>query len=229
MPRVIRSFVRPCVALLLLLLGAGCDAMNRGADDVGKSTRPFFDFISGKTPLKAAQKMENPNSPDARWQGMTWLVSHDFGRRPPYTTRYQQIAQNDPDWLVRAMAVRALNRSRDKTATLIFIRALDDSATQVRLEAAKALANVPDDKARPPLLKIINNPGDDRDVRIAAADALKHYKTMEVARVLVNQLQERNYGVAWQSRHSLEKLTGKDLKYDEAAWLAFLTKDRPFG
>src|SRR4051794_20993805 len=105
MPRVIRSLVRTCVPLMLLLMGAGCDATNRGFDSVGKSTRPLVDLITGNTPLKAAQKMENPNSPDARWQGMTKLVSYDFGTKPPYTTRYQQIAQNDPDWLVRAMAV----------------------------------------------------------------------------------------------------------------------------
>jgi hypothetical protein len=229
MPRVIRSLLRTSLPLLLLIVSAGCDAMNRGADDIGKTARPFFEFVSGKTPLKAAKKMENPDSPDARWQGMMWLVSHDYGRKPPYTTRYQQIAQNDPDWFVRAMAVRALNRSRDKSATFVFIKALDDTATQVRLEAAKALANVPDAKATPALLKITGNANDDRDVRIAAADALRHYRSIEVARVLVNQLQERNYGVAWQSRHSLKKLTGKDLRYDEAAWLAFLTKDRPFG
>jgi hypothetical protein len=229
MRRAIRSLLRSSTPLLLLLVSIGCDAMNRGFDDVGKSTRPFFEFISGKTALKAAQKMENPDSPDARWQGMTWLVSHEYGRKPPYTTRYQQIAQNDPDWLVRAMAVRALNRSRDKSATPIFIKALEDSATQVRLEAAKALANVPDAKATPALLKIAGNASDDRDVRIAAADALRHYKSIEVARVLVNQLQERNYGLAWQSRHTLKALTGRDLRYDEAAWLAFLTKDRPFG
>ena len=37
------------------------------------------------------------------------VTKFDFTHRPPYTTRYQQITQTDPDYTVRAMAIRALN------------------------------------------------------------------------------------------------------------------------
>ena len=37
-----------------------------------------------------------------------------------------------------------------------------------------------------------------KDVRIAAADALRQYRTLDVARVLVTYLNETDFGVAWQ-------------------------------
>jgi hypothetical protein len=228
MPNVIRSFLRLALPLLLVAC-TGCESIGNGLNKLGQSGQNLIDYFRGNTPVAAVRKMENTSSADARWQGMNRLVRYDFGKKPPYTTRYQQIAQSDPDWFVRATAIRELNRSRDRAATPIFVKALDDANDRVRLEAAKALVNVPDEKATAPLLKIVNNPNENRDLRIAAADALKHYRTLEVARVLVNQLNERQYGVAWQARHSLKKLTRKDWYYDEAAWLAYLTKERPFG
>ena len=227
----IRSVTRAdlLAALVLLIVCPGCQVISSGLSPIGQTTRKLVDYIRGDTPIAAVRKMENANSADARWQGMTRLAREDFGKRPPYTTRYQQIAQHDPDWLVRATAIRSLNRARDKSATPLFIKALDDENDQARLEAAKALVNLPDEKAIAPLLKIVNTQAGNRDVRIAAADALKHYRNLEVARVLVNQLNERQYGLAWQARHSLKNLTGKDWYYDEAAWLAYLTRERPFG
>lgn len=197
----------------------------------------------GDNPATAARKMDDLNSPDLRRIGTAEMVTKwDFAKHPPYTTRYKQIAQNDPDYTTRAMAIRALNIARDASATPIFIAALNDDHEIIRLEAAKALANIPDPKAVPALLQLLDGQreslvdgrlemvDESKDVRIAAADALKHYHTQDVARTLVHALNEREFGVAWQSRHSLIVLTGHDLKYDEAAWLAFLAgPNKPFG
>jgi hypothetical protein len=69
-----------------------------------------------------------------------------------------------------------------------------------------------------------------KDVRIAAADALRQYRTLDVARILVTYLNETDFGVAWQSRQSLIVLTGQDLQYDESAWLQYLVgPNKPFG
>ena len=126
--------------------------------------------------------------------------------------------------------LRALNRARDQDATPVFIKALSDQNDQVRLEAAKALANVPDPNAVGPLTSIVNNDSDNKDVRIAAADALRNYRSLDVARALVSTLGGRDFGVAWQSRQTLRKLTGHDMRYDEAAWLAYLTgPTKPLG
>jgi hypothetical protein len=212
--------------MLLIASSTGCEQMGHVGDFGGR----LVDYFSGKTPVNAAKKMEDQYFPDERRQGINMLAARDFGRREPYTKRYQQIAQYDNDWLVRATAIRSLNRSRDASATPIFVKALSDDSDIVRVEACKALANVPDENAVPGLVKIVGNLNENRDVRIWAADALRHYRTLEVARTLASQLNGREFGVAWQSRRSLVKLTGKDLSYDEAAWLQYLTgPDKPFG
>jgi hypothetical protein len=207
-PRMIAMLA---AGVLMIVCGPGCAVTQRIAD-----------AFTGNTPIKFARLMEDPTFPDHRRKGINALSARDFGRRKPYTTRYQQIAQNDPDYLVRAVAIRALNRSRDRSATPLFIKSLNDKSGLVRWEAAKALANVPDPDAAEPLARIVTNPADDNDVRIAAADALRHYHDPSVARALAHTLNGRNFGVAWQSRQSLKFLTGRDLKYDERAWIAFV-------
>jgi len=189
----------------------------------------FFDRFSGKTALSAARKMESTNA-DERRAGINYLVRFDYAKRTPYTTRYKQIAQSDAEPTVRAIAIRALNRARDRSATSVFVSALNDKSDLVRLESAKALANVPDRGAIEPLQKIVLNPNDNKDVRIAAADALRHYHEPNGIRSLVSVLNGKDFGVAWQARKSLRTLTGKDMRYDESRWLALLSgQPKPVG
>lgn len=189
------------------------------------------------SPAEATRLMEDPSSADNRREGIADLSANfDFARVPPYTKRYQSIAKSDPDYTVRAMAIRALNVSRDRSATAIFIAAMEDDHVPVRLEGAKALANVPDSAAIPSLLRAargvhevtvdgrpLQTP-EDRDVRIAATDALRRYPTLDVERTLVGFLGETEFGIAWQARQSLVSLTGQDLRYDESAWLQYLLR-----
>jgi hypothetical protein len=204
----------------------GCAPIERTAS----MTRKTFEIFTGDTALRAVRAMEDERFPDERRRGINKLVERDYGKHDPYTKRYAEIALLDPDYLVRATAIRALNRARYQPATPTFIKALADAHPMVRLEAAKALANVPDPNAAAPLVAAVNNAQEDRDVRIAAADALRHYRKLDVARSLAGQLGGSDFGVAWQSRQSLARLTGRDLRYNEAAWLAYLNgPDKPFG
>jgi hypothetical protein len=223
----------------------------------------LIDTISGNTPLKNARKMEDPASPDRRREGIYYLSDRAFGRKPPYTTRYQQKSQNDPDYTVRVAAIRSLNRARDQAAVAALIDQLDKNPNEwVRTEAAKGLANIPDERAVPSLLRHLEGtlpPGlvrrdrsglptagtaasitaglslasdrrEAKDVRIACADALRNFHTTEVARALVNALQDRDFGVAYTARKSLKGMTGMDLGYDQATWLKYLTQvPKPFG
>ena len=224
------SFLRTFVALFLLC-SAGCSDNNPAAD----FGRRLVDLATGRTPTAAAQKVYNQTSADQRREGINELSNRNFGRRAPYTEQYQIMAQTDRDWLVRATAIRALNRSRDSSATPIFVKALGDDDQNdiqhiVRVEACKALVHMPDPTAAAPLVRLLADPSQPRDVRIWAAEALQHYRTLEVARTLASQLQAREFGVAWQSRRSLVSITGQDLGYDEPGWLKYLTgPDRPFG
>jgi len=224
----------PILLALFLICLTGCADT---ATQFNNSTNQFFRFLgktsdaaTGKTARKAAVRMEDTYFPDERREGINDLVKRDFGKREPYTKRYEQIAQFDNDWLVRATAIRALNRARHRESTPIFIKALNDPNEQVRLEACKALVHMPDDAAVTPLVRLVQSGEENRDVRIAAAEALQHYRSLEVARALANTLAGRDFGVAYQAHQTLTLITGRDLRYDEAAWLAYLTgPEKPFG
>jgi hypothetical protein len=186
----------------------------------------------------ASKMMDDPIFPDKRRKGVNYTVVRHAGKHPPYTQKYAQLAQSDSDYTVRAIAIRALNRSRDASATPIFIQHLSDDQPLVRLEAAKALNRLPDNAAVPLLIQHLQpayDTGslDDRgtpiqleeiqDVRIASAEALSHYKSINVARALIDMLDSRDFGLAWQSHQSLQVITGKDFAYDQAAWLNYLS------
>jgi HEAT repeats len=201
-----------------------------GSGSIFDAPKNALNMMTGKTPLADVRKMEDKENPDARRQGIYALASKNWGQVEPYTKRYRQIAQTDTDAGVRAAAIRALNASRDRAAVPVFIAALSDANPSVRLQAAKALSNVPDASAVEALSRTLGNQTEQRDVRIAAAEALRHYRTIGVVRVLAGTLGGKDFGVAWQSRWSLRILTGRDFQYNERAWLEYLTSPgKPFG
>jgi hypothetical protein len=205
-------------------------AKSWGSGSVLDAPKHALSLMRGKTPLRDVRRMEDKDNPDARRQGVYAIASHDWGQVEPYTKRYRQIAQSDPDPTVRAAAMRALNASRDRAAVPVLVAGLLDNSPAVRLLAAKALSNIPDPSAVDGLSRTVGNQVEQKDVRIAAAEALRHYKTIGVARVLAGTLGGRDFGVAWQARWSLRILTGKDFRYDERAWLEYLTgPSKPFG
>jgi hypothetical protein len=181
-------------------------------------------ILEGDTPSKAVRMTIDSSSADNRRQGVYKLVEYDFAHKPPYTTRYEQMAQSDPDATVRAAAMRACNRSRDRNATKVFIGTLADpkETDAVRLEAAKGLCNLPDPAAVGVLLGVANSRDANRDLRVASVDGLKYYRSMEVGRALGNLLADRDFAVAWQARRSLVYMTHRDFKMDQGAWLGFI-------
>jgi HEAT repeat protein len=206
-------------AFSLLLLSTGCQQIQN-----------VTNYFRGNTPGKAARMMEDATYPDSRRAGIAALAKQDFAHREPYTTRYRQIFQTDEDPLVRAQAIRALNVSRDIEAGDLFLKALSDPDPLVRLEGAKALNNIPNEAATDALLRLLNSPEENQDVRIAAAAALRYYARRDVARALVGALDERSFGIAWQARRSLKRITGVDYAYDDAAWLEYISNPtQPLG
>ena len=190
----------------------------------------LISFAQGDRPERAVRLMETNRSADARRRGINDLLRWDFAQEGPYVRRYRQIARNDADPYVRSIAIRALNRSRDPDSRPLFVESLSDANELVRLEAAKALVNLPDPAAAEPLIRLVSRADEDRDVRIAAAEALGHHRRLEVARALTPRLNEHDFAVAWQARRSLRRLTGRDFRFDEAAWLEYVSgPDKPFG
>jgi hypothetical protein len=187
----------------------------------------MWDYFAEDTPTVAARKILAPN-PDARRYGILRIAKWPFGRKMPYTQLFYDKAAGDPDFTVRAAAIRALNWARDPRGIDLAIRDLDDDQALVRLEAAKYLANIPSNDATPALIEHMQHDSD-VDVRIACADALRNFAASDVARNLVQTLDDRDFSVSWQAHQSLMLLTGRDYGYDTRAWLDYLDAARPFG
>lgn len=192
-----------------------------GVGQLGLGIKDAFAWLRGDTPnyLHWARVLNAPDgTPDEQRQAMLGLARYEYGRKPPYTEAYAEFARRSPHALVRATAVRVLNISRDPSATPLFAEKLQDEAPAVRLEAAKALANVPADEAAGPLLAVATNPQETIDVRLAAIDALRHYDNAELKQGLARLLEADDFSLAWQARRSLVTITGQDHGYDLDAW-----------
>ncbi len=204
--------------------------LQKAADGIGDFFSRAWNLLTGHTPFDAAKAMIDPNSADRRREAVVYFADREYGRKAPYVDYYAEMARSDLDPTVKAMAIRALNRARARQHSQIYIPSLKDTNEQVRLEAVKALANMPDDAAADALVRVLNNVEESTDVRVAAADALRGYKNVQVAQALARALMDRQFGVAWQARKSLKLMTGKDYRYDQAGWLTYLSgAEKPFG
>ncbi|MGE5607668.1 MAG: HEAT repeat domain-containing protein [Bacillota bacterium] len=209
--------------------------LSRAKKTITDTVVQIYNYITGNTAFNAAKDMLDPSYPDRRRKAVVYLSKRDFGRQDPYVKYYAEMARADDDHTVRAMAIRAMNRARRKDATSLYLQALEDSHPLVRLEAAKALANIPDEASIPALIKHLKGrievlskgkveaEDETTDVRVACADALRTFRTTEVAQALVGVLRDRDFAVCWQARISLKLMTGKDFRYDQSAWLDYLT------
>lgn len=215
----------------------GIDARPDFWQTISTSIEPIrvvaMQFVANERLGDQARLLQSPN-PDARRNAVYRLSSGwTFARQDPYTQRYAFMAignpastqvKPDPSPNVRAAALRALNLSRDGSRTPVYIASLEDNSPRVRLEAAKALANIPDAGAIKPLIKLLKDRNEDQDVRIAAADALRCYRDSMVARALIEALGYRNFGIVHEAHQSLRFIAGEDLGYDANAWLEWVLR-----
>jgi hypothetical protein len=182
----------------------------------------FGDYITHDNAAYAARKMADTTSADKRVEGTLRLVDFKFARQGIYLKGYAYEARDTEDFTVRAAGLRALNRCRAQGYSWLFLQAINDDQPLVRLEAADALGNIPDDQAVPLLEIHMGDAEPDENVRIASTEALRNYHTSEVMHALVGELEDHDFAVAWQARQSLELLTGQDFRYDPKAWLNYL-------
>ena len=68
-----------------------------------------------------------------------------------------------------------------------------------------------------------------RDVRISAAGILRHFPEETTLTALINALEQRDFGVVYQSERSLMHLTGRSFDHAADAWRQWrATADDPF-
>lgn len=187
----------------------------------GESLSDFFHRLTGGPPgyVEHARTLNDPNArPDDRREALLRLAQYEFGQEEPYVDAYRLFVKEAQEPLTQAAAIRALNLSRDAQSADLLIEALSDESPLVRLEAAKALGNLPTADAATELLERALDPAEDVDVRIAAIEALHPYDDPTTKRSLAGLLEAGEFSVVWQARYTLVRITGEDHGFDIDAW-----------
>jgi hypothetical protein len=175
--------------------------------------------LTGDTVNQAAIKMVQTDNPDDSRQGIYRLgqFMQNTGPNDAYTDYMLLLADGAKDYTVRAAAIRVLNEYRIRKVVPAAIRNLEYPEPLVRLEAAKALANIPDSSALTTLVKHLQS-DTNADVRIACADALRNFDVAPSTNALTDTLGDKDFSVAHQSHESLRIISFHDFQYDRAQW-----------
>ena len=198
-----------------ILLSAG------GCETIGQDLNSLAESIVPPTPREAAEKMLNPHDPDDRRKGTLLIANAPFGGNPPYVRTYRDYVEHDQDPLVKAAAIRALARHGTVEDAPLIANQLTHENVQVRWEAAKGLQRIHNPQVVPALLEVLRKPGEDADVRVAAARALGQYPEDRVFQGLVAALDARELAVNIAAEGSLQTLTGQSHELDPGAWLGW--------
>jgi len=89
-------------SLILVTMVAGC---------VSDDFNNLADGFNPPTPREAALLSVDQYNPDNRRRGLTLLANSPFGGAPEYLAMYRDYVNEDPDPLVRAAAIKALDFS----------------------------------------------------------------------------------------------------------------------
>ncbi|MEX0745525.1 MAG: HEAT repeat domain-containing protein [Phycisphaeraceae bacterium] len=206
--------------MMLGLIGLGGCQSNRPRDD-----RHWFARIIPSSPTagEAARDAFNVYSADRRREAVDQIAAAPYGGERAYLRMYRLLI-DDPDAAVRASCAKALGlHGTGEDVTLIAPLLRDDHAF-VRWEAAKALQRIHNPTAADALRSALQA-DDDSDVRQAAAAALGQYPSTAVLHTLVGALHDTEYSVTRAAHRSLQTLTGRDLGYEAADWLAWIDRE----
>jgi HEAT repeat protein len=131
-----------------------------------------------------------------------------------------EAALDDPLPRVRAAAVRALGRARAGGRLHRILELAGDEAERVRMEVPAALARLAGERAQAALDGLLRDPR--WRVRLAVAQALADIKTRASAGRLVDAFERETGRLREDMVAMLERLTGRALGADAAAWREFL-------
>ena len=205
------------------LLVGGCGGKNPSLDEWIKSTLL-------PTPTSAKIVLVASHLPDERREALQAIAKDRKALKEESVVKlFCHVARTDKDALVRGAAVRGLvgMEGQNVLETLTHVAA-NDAVPHVRADAVRALgARVPPEGMA--AVAGVLNGDSDADVRIAAAEALRHFRQKEAAETLVATLSDRNLTVAQKAWESLRYMTGQDLPRDGQAWTAYLASaEQPF-
>jgi hypothetical protein len=198
-------------------------------------------------PPTAARVVEiESEKPDVRREALIAVAADPNARAMPSVVKlYCMVARNrgtvviDPvtkvrteiptDPMVRAAAVRGLTfMDGDGVAESLSDVLLNDKNEFVRCDAAKALGNRIPAEGVTALVEALKN-DTSQDVRVAAAESLRHFQDKVAAEALIAVVQDTNIAIAFRSWESLRYMTGQNLPREAAPWKDYLAAaENPF-
>lgn len=166
---------------------------------------------------------------DKRYRGTALLANAPFGGERPYLELFREAVE-DEDAGVRQVGVRAIGIHGEPEDVPAITARLTDDEWLVRMEAARALQRLHNPDAVVPLTERTTIDNEiQAAVRAEAVLALGQYRQARVLQSLVTALADPSLSVNYNAVAALEILTGQNLGFEPAAWLAWIERaDDPF-
>ncbi len=218
------------VAAFAVLVLAGCEG------GISAETREKFKRFTPAQNYDIALHDENA---DARRRAIVRIVNSGHATSDDAFRVLDVAARTDPNAQVRCAAIRALATYKDPRPVDGILAVLNAgkhpdqvvaSTTAVRWDAAEALERFCDRGLVPPdrladaadtfVGLLLHDPS--RDVKMTAARGLGSLADARVLRPLIASLRYKDFGVAYEARNALVRLTGQPHEYDADAWEAWL-------
>ena len=231
--RALPSLLIVLAVTALLMLTTGCSRGRRWHKHPRLMTEA--DVV---TQLKLALQSELP---DERRSAIHRIARTRYLPRRVVIDTFGTRARTDHSAAVRCAAVVALRKPRDPgvAATRVAILERDpptgrrrSTCVDVRWEALRTILSLAQDGALPTDQRdrtrdvaagLLGQDGS-RDVRQTAARVLGFLQDRRVLDPLVDALEQRDFGVVYESERSLMRLTGRAFDYDAPAWREWLAR-----
>lgn len=193
-----------CLAACSLVLLAGCQTI------LGYRGWPYpeHDHTSFHTPK---MRIDTVNEFASRADGT------DSKEQREYTDQLARQIQIEPDPLVRAAIVRATAEFHTPLAYQILEAGLRDNDPQVRIACCRALGARAEARSVQGLAGVLRD-DEEKDVRLAATEALGKIKDPGAMAAIAVALDDRDPALQFVGVQSMKSLTGKDYGGDVAAW-----------
>ncbi|HUU82398.1 MAG TPA: hypothetical protein VM243_02735 [Phycisphaerae bacterium] len=223
-----------------LLLAGGCSGHRWHKHPV---------FVTEADAVRYLNQALESELPDDRRDAVDQVARTRYLNHDVVLNALATIARTDGSPAVRCAALVAMRRSQNPRVAATLVEVLEQSSTDperptafppsadIRLEALRtaiALAgqsHLPAEQQptlRDMAVRLIGQERS-RDIRQAAACLLGYCRDRVVLEPLIAALEQRDFGVVYQSERSLMRLTGQTFDYDPVGWRAWLEQTQdPF-